>query len=149
MSDEWSRRQLMQGVGAVGLALLALIGGTATAYTQTADERVLMDVVVRVLPGGGDGHCLMLERGTLVVTLAPDGPAREPVRFGIGGWRIDSSATLQVPILAGSRTYETRVIGGLYCYSLTNDTYVDPQAGLAVLTQHGQMVRLRMALQPD
>jgi hypothetical protein len=85
----------------VALGLLALVGVTATAYTQTAEERLRMDVVVRVLPGGSDGHCLMLDRGTLMITLAPDGPAREPVSFGIGGWRIDPSATLQVPLLAG------------------------------------------------
>src|SRR5215211_7286003 len=102
------------------LMLAAVAVGVAPAWTQ-ATERLLIDVVVRVLPGAGDGHCILLDRGTLLVTLAPESAGSlEPVRFGIGGWRIDPSATLQVPLLPAPRTYETRVSGGLYCYSLAN-----------------------------
>lgn len=76
-----------------GLAL-ALLASVATA--QNASGHVLMDMTVRVAPGATEGHCLLLDAGTLEVSLRsvddlPDGPTGPPV-FALGPYRTRPAA---------------------------------------------------------
>ena len=139
---------------ALVLALALLLGaptGHRAAAQDAPPQRVIADMVIRTLPLEGEGHCIVLEAGHLTVTLqlVGDTPSR-PVSFAFVGYRgSDPAATIGARPSLSTATFTAPLSGGLYCYTLQNETPVPPDAGLALITNLDQQVAMWMGLAPS
>ncbi len=140
-----------------GLAL-ALLASVTTA--QHTSGHVLMDMTVRVAPGATEGHCLLLDAGTLEVSLRSvddlaDGPSGPPV-FALGPYRTRPAQAGSPPEIEGIRVTRDRitttlpVVEGLYCYSFAagSTPEIDALPSREQATQF-RFVTIRMTLTPQ
>jgi hypothetical protein len=114
-------------------------------------EWVVADMAIQSLPSypRGEGHCIFLSAGQLTATLQLVGEAPDrPVSFTFFGYRgADPNASIELrPIAREAKTLGVPLTGGLYCYSLLNETPVSATAPLAELTSLAQRVWLRMVV---
>lgn len=111
---------------AVCLAL-ALLASVTSA--QESSDRVLMDLTLRVALGRAGGHCLLLDAGTLEVSVqSVDGRADSPSGppfFALGPYRTTPAQAGSPPEIEGIQVSAARITaalpveGGLYCYSFS------------------------------
>ncbi len=142
----------------LGVLLALLVINPANA--QESGGHLLMDMTLRVAPGEIEGHCLLLEAGTLEVSLqsADDrvgGPVTQPL-FAMGPYRTSPAGPGSPPEIAGiavtaARTTATLPVdGGLYCYSLSTEAAPEVHA-LPAREQvaHFRFVAITMTLTPQ
>ena len=118
------RKSLLAAV--IALALLSW-----PASGQEAGNHVLMDMTVSIPPGDTVGHCVLLDAGTLDVTVQSvddraGGPVTQPV-FSMGPYRTSPPGPGSPPEIDGvtvtvARTTTTLPVQGrLYCYNLRTE----------------------------
>jgi hypothetical protein len=140
------RRSLL----AASIALLLLIW---PAHAQTPpDERVVFDATILALPGSPDGLCMRLPAGQLTIRagLVNDTDLR-PTSLWLAGYRgADPGAHAELPIGREESSVTVPLAGGaLYCWAVDVAAPVAPDAGMAELTGHAQLVSLTMTLAPQ
>jgi hypothetical protein len=134
---------------AAGLTALSFVAAVA-ASQEVPTGRVIADMTVWTIPGGGDGPCIVLDAGQLTVNvqLVGDEPS-QPVEFFFAGYRgSDPAALVQASVSRAPQTATVPLAGGLYCYSLRNQAPVLDSAGLSVLTNYAQDVALKLTIGP-
>jgi hypothetical protein len=119
---------------------------------RDASERVLLDMVIQSSPAVPTGACMLVEPGTIKVTVqAIGGAPLQPVRFDIspmGAGNPDSGVGALVA--PESETYAARVSEGtpgsprVVCYALTNETPAD-----SPLPHWAQSVAIKLAWSPS
>lgn len=111
-------------------------------------ERVVADMLIRIVPQTANGHCLTLPPGQLTVsaTLVGEEPLRV-VNFSFYGYRgLDRDASIDTLVSRTVGAFTTTLSGGMYCYAFENRSAVSPTAGLAELTSFAQDVAFRMVI---
>jgi hypothetical protein len=115
---------------------------------QADMPNTIVNLTIGVDPGT-DGHLIELPPGELTVSARVLGDVPAPVDFALMGYRgVDPSATIQGKLGKRARSFQTRIAGGPYMYSLRNLASVPMDASLAVISNHRQWVELKMSLTP-
>ena len=144
--------------------LMAL--GLAAAFGQTggagaAEDRIIMDAVIEVLPGPEyiTGHCLMLDPGTLKVTVGVvdrpiEGRVDRAVSFVIGAAGAPRGTAEPIDIGTPPTDLSVAVDGRLLCYSLHAEGTMDGNTSgvgptiAGIRQRYGQLVALRLVWSP-
>ncbi len=134
-------------------ASLTLVLLTWPAHAQTTpDQRVIFDATILALPGSPEGLCMRLAAGQLTIRagLVNDAELR-PTSLWLAGYRgADPGAHVELPIGREESSVTVPLAGGaLYCWSIDVTAPVAPDAGMAELTGHAQLVSLTMTLAPQ
>ena len=145
------------------LAMLVALG-LAAAFVQpgaagAAEDRVIMDAVIEVLPGHPAGHCLMLDPGTLRVTVGVvdrpiEGRVDRAVSFVIGAAGAPRGTAEPIDIGTPPTNLSVAVDGRLLCYSLHAEGTMDGNTSgvgptvAGIRQRYGQLVALRLVWSP-
>jgi hypothetical protein len=120
----------------------------AQTKPQLYTAKTIVNLTIAVDPGI-DGHLIELPPGKLTVSARVLGDVPAPVDFALLGYRgIDPAATIQGKLGKRARSFQTRIAGGPYMYSLRNLSSVPMDASFAVISNHRQWVELKMILTP-
>ena len=146
---------------AVCLALMLRVGSAAAqaAPSQPADAppgavgaRIIMDAVFWALPGDRDETCMQLPPSEIAITLRlEDAESPHPVRYRFAPYwyrAADSPSEIDARVTREPRTFDARLAGGRYCYTIVNEAESPPDTDVTGSTGQAQLVAVRMALTP-
>jgi hypothetical protein len=134
-------------LGRAFVALIVTLLSVTPIYAE--DERVLVDLVVRMQPNDYDGHCMRLEPGRLQATLQLVGRPVLPVRFLLGIAQDTDAERIRTTVEPDPITYSIPVDAGIYCYSLHDEWVGQERTAGSDETTYTQLVALRLVWSPD